>query len=80
MCTSHSGQHLRLYDCVLELLTGLASRPGRCHEIKSENLMSTQWVAEVPDMTAGSGLNVRIAVDSAGKIHLCVRGEQSTEL
>ena len=32
--------------------------------------MSTQWIAEVPDMTAGSGLNIRMAIDSARNVHL----------
>jgi hypothetical protein len=32
--------------------------------------MSITWVAEVPDMKAGSGLNIRMAKDSERKVHL----------
>jgi hypothetical protein len=32
--------------------------------------MSTQWISEVPDMRADSGLNIRMAIDSAANLHV----------
>jgi hypothetical protein len=32
--------------------------------------MSTQWISEVPDMTAGAGLNIRMTIDSARNVHV----------
>jgi hypothetical protein len=32
--------------------------------------MSTQWIPEVPDMRADSGIDIRMAIDSAGNVHV----------